>query len=122
MNLLLSLALTLLIIFIVPVAVYGILSAYFGLKEPDKKPRFFLSVLIQKIGTAIGFVGLFVLARDTFADAWLTYAAIWFAMFAITELGQALIPNYSKKEAVAGVISEAIYFPLAAFAIARLLG
>lgn len=122
MNILLSLVLTLLIIFIVPIVIYGLFAAFFGLKEPDKKPIFFLSVLIQKIGTAIGFVGLFVLAHDNFADAWLTYAAIWFTMFAVVEIGQALMPNYSKKEAVAGIISEAIYFPLTAFAISRLLG
>ena len=42
-------------------------------------------------------------------------------MFAIVEIGQAIGPNYSKKEAVAGIISEFIYFPVSALIIARIL-
>jgi hypothetical protein len=43
-------------------------------------------------------------------------------MFAITEIGQAFMPRYSKQEAVAGILSEGIYFPLAGFVNAALLG
>lgn len=121
MDFTLSVIAAFLIIFIIPVVVYGIFSALFGLKEPKKKLRFMLSVLVQKVGTSIGFVWLFYAARDTFGTDWPVYALIWFVMFALVEIGQSLLPTYSKKEAVAGIISEALYFPLAAFVISRLL-
>lgn len=122
MDLILSFLATLLIIFIVPIAIYGLFSRLFGLKEPEKKLSFFVSVLIQKIGTSIGFVWLFYLAKDFFGENWLLYAIVWAIMFAIVEVGQAIAPGSSKKEAVAGIISEVVYFPLAALAIAKLLG
>jgi hypothetical protein len=73
--------------------------------------RFLVSVLVQKIGTALAFVVLFYLARDYFGEHWLQYVGLWFVMSALTEVGEAIGPDYSAKEAVAGVISEAIYLP-----------
>jgi hypothetical protein len=43
-------------------------------------------------------------------------------MYAIVEVGQAIGPGYSAAEAVAGVISEAIYFPLSSVVVARIMG
>ncbi len=122
MGLLFGFVTTLAIIFVVPVLVYAIFTAVFGLKEPEKKLGFFVGVLLQKVGTAIGFVALFYLGHSYFADNWLLYSMVWFVMFAITEIGQTFMPNYSKKEAVAGIISEAVYFPLSAFILSRLIG
>lgn len=111
---------TLAIIFIVPILIYAIFTALFGLKEPEKKLSFFAGVLLQKIGTTIGFTSLFYLGKDNIADHWLLYGFTWFVMFAFTEIGQTFMPNYSKKEAIAGIISEVIYFPLAAFVVATI--
>jgi hypothetical protein len=121
MDVFFATTLTLVIIFIIPVVVYGLFSKFIGLKEPEKKPSFFLSVLVQKIGTSVGFVLLFYLGREYFKTQWLTYGLIWFAMFAVVEIGQAILPAYSKEEAAAGIISELIYFPLAALAITQLI-
>jgi hypothetical protein len=41
-------------------------------------------------------------------------------MFAISELGDLLKPGYSFAEAALGILSEAVYAPLAAFAVHRL--
>ncbi len=41
-------------------------------------------------------------------------------MFALLEIGRALMPGYSVAFAVAGVISEAIYFPLSAVVVVRI--
>lgn len=122
MDILLSFIAVLLIIFIVPILVYGIFAKFFGLKEPDKKLNFFVGVLLQKVGTSLGFVGLFYFGREYFVDNWLLYSLLWLVMFALTEIGQILMPTYSKKEAVAGVLSELIYFPLSAYIVSRLLG
>ena len=121
MDIFLSIVLTLLIIFLVPIIVYSLFVKYAGLKEPDKKLSFMVSVLIQKIGTAIGFVTLYLIGRTGFEGSWIMYGMIWAVMFTIVEIGQAVGPDYSKKEAAAGIISELVYFPLAAFAIAKLL-
>ena len=122
MDILLGCILTLIVIFIVPILVYGLFTSLFGLKEPEKKLKFFVGVILQKIGTTIGFVALFYLGREYFLENWILYGLIWFAMFALTEIGQAFMPNYSKKEAMAGIVSEAIYFPLSAFILSRLIG
>jgi hypothetical protein len=112
----LSIILVLLIIYIVPMVVYGLSSALIGAKMPEgvSPMRFLLSVLISKIGTAIAFVLIFYFAHTVFSELWPLYSFIWWLMFSIGEIGQTIGPNYSWKEAVAGVISEAIYFPLAA--------
>ncbi len=121
MAIILSLITTLIIIFIVPIFVYGVFSKFWGLKEPERKLDFFTGVLIQKIGTSLGFVLLYYKGKDVFGGEWLIYSLIWFLMFAISEIGQAYMPNYSRKEAAAGIISEAFYFPLAGLAISFLL-
>ena len=120
----LSIVLTLTIIYIVPFLVYGVFSAVAGLKPPeDASPvQFLVSVFVSKVGTAIAFVLIFYLARDSLSGRWLLYASIWWLMFVIGEVGQAIGPNYSWKEAVAGAISETVYFPLAAFVTNWLIG
>jgi hypothetical protein len=47
----------------------------------------------------------------------LAYAAIWWIMFAFGEASQLFGSSYSWKEAVAGSMSEAIYFPAAAWVV-----
>lgn len=117
-KIILIITLVLAIIYIVPFIVYAIFSAIAGLKTPKGSPlRFLLSVLVSKIGTAIAFVLIFYFAQNSFRDNWLVYAFIWWLMYIIGEVGQAIGPNYSWKEAIAGVISETIYFPLSAYII-----
>jgi hypothetical protein len=43
-------------------------------------------------------------------------------MFALIEVGQAVTPDYSWLAAIGGIISEAVYFPLSAFVVTRLIG
>jgi hypothetical protein len=116
--------LVLAIFFLVAFIVYGAFSALTGLRPPgDAPPLVFLgSVLVVKAGHAAAFVLLFHLGRDAFAERWLTYAFIWWLMFVIGEIGQAIGETYSSEDAIAGVISETIYFPLAAFVTQRLVG
>jgi hypothetical protein len=78
-----------------------------------------LSVLVSKAGTALAFVGIFALGQETLATQWLAYGLLWWGMYVIGEVGQAIGPGYSWSEAVAGIISETVYFPLAAFVVAR---
>lgn len=118
MAIFLSIIATFIIIFIVPVIVYGIFAKYNLVKEPEKKARFFASVVIQKIGTSIGFVLLLGLQNS---DNWLIYGVLWTLMFAIVEIGQSLSDIYTKNDAIAGILSELIYFPLAAYAVHLLL-
>jgi hypothetical protein len=65
MEIILSFITTLLVIFIVPVLVYSLFVKYASLKEPEMKLSFMVGVLIQKIGTAFGFVTLFELVVNT---------------------------------------------------------
>lgn len=112
MKYLLAFIITLVILFVVPILVYGLFSKFFGVKEPEKSSKFFVSVLLQKIGNTVAFVWLFNMIPN---PNWMLYAAAWFVMFSIIEVGQSMLSSYSKKEAIAGIISEAIYFPLAAY-------
>jgi hypothetical protein len=107
----------------VPVLVYGAASSLTGLPVPGGSPIIFLAgVLVSKMGTAFAFVALFYMARNAFADRWLQYAFVWWLMFAFGEVGQAIGPDYSWAEALAGLISEAIYFPLSAYLASWLFG
>jgi len=123
MKTFLSILFVLLIIYIVPIIVYGLASSLIGAKMPDgvSPMMFLLSVLVTKLGTAIAFVLIFYFARNSFSSHWFLYAFIWWIMFAIGEIGQTIGQNYSWKESVAGIISETIYLPLSAFIVNRLI-
>jgi hypothetical protein len=120
----LSIVLVLATIFIVPILVYGLASAVAGLKTPQgaSPTTFLISVLVSKIGTAIAFVLVFYFARNSLSGQWLLYAFLWWIMFVIGEIGQAIGPNYSWKEAIAGVLSETVYLPISAYLTNWLIG
>ncbi|MCK4873227.1 MAG: hypothetical protein KAS72_10920 [Phycisphaerales bacterium] len=122
-RLILSILLTLAIIYIVPFLIYGLFSVLTDLKPPQdaSAARFLLSVLVSKIGTAVAFVVIFHMARESLSGHWLLYAGAWWIMFVVGECGQAILPTYSWTEAIAGIISETIYFPLAALTTNLLL-
>jgi hypothetical protein len=113
LKLLLGIFLVLIIIFIVPILVYGLLAKPFGMATPQgvSPIRFLLSTLIAKIGVAVLLTTLFYIAREHFGDKAILYMAIWLAMFVFSEVGQAIGPNYSWKYASAGILSELIYIP-----------
>ena len=112
----------LIVIYVVPFLIYGLFTVVAGLKPPEgvSPLRLLASILVTKVGTALAFVLILYYARGSIGDRWLLYALIWWAMFVLGEVGQALGPNYTWKEAIAGVISEAIYFPLSAYITHRL--
>ncbi len=116
-RVMLSIVFVLAILFIVPILVYGLASVVTGLKTPEgaSPAQFLISVLVSKLGTAIAFVLIFYFARTSLSGQWLLYAFVWWLMFVIGEAGQAIGPNYSWQEAIAGMISETIYLPLAAY-------
>jgi hypothetical protein len=124
MRHILSIIATLVIIYVVPFVLYALSTVVWNLKPPDDAPpwQFLLGVLVSKTGTAIAFVLIYHFAKGGLDRRWLLYASIWWISFAIGELGQAIGPNYTWKEAVIGIISEAIYFPLAAIVTDRLIG
>ena len=116
--------LVLVIIYIVPFLVYSLFSIVAGLRPPEGASplQFLLSVLVSKVGTSFAFVLILYLARQSLVGRWLGYALIWWVMFIIGEVGQAIGPHYTWKEAIAGMISETIYVPLAAYATNWLIG
>jgi hypothetical protein len=111
------------VIFAVPVVVYGAVQSVTGLPIPGgASPLVFLAgVAVSKAGTALAFCLIFRLARDALAGRWLLYAFLWWLMFAFGEVGQAIGPGYSWTEALAGIVSEAVYLPVSAFIVRRLL-
>lgn len=119
----LAILLTLAIIYVVPFVIYAGMSAAGWIETPEGPPAaFLLGVLVSKAGTSLAFVLLFYLARNDLDGHWLLYAAIWFGMYALGEVGQAIGPDYSWPEALAGIVSEAIYFPAAAYLVDRMIG
>ena len=114
---------TLLIIFIIPIIVYGIFSFSLGLKEPAgiSAIEFLFSVFISKIGTAITFTLIYFYSKDFYKEKWVLYSFIWWLLFLFGEIGQAFGPNYSYMEAVAGILSEAIYLPLSTLLLRRII-
>ncbi len=123
-KVILSIVSVLAIIYIVPFLVYGLASVVTDLKPPEgpSPAQFLISVLVSKIGTAIAFVLIFYFARSSLSGQWFLYAVIWWLMFIFGEIGQAIGPNYSWKEAIAGIISETVYVPLSAYVTTWLIG
>jgi hypothetical protein len=124
MTLVLATMTVLAIIYVVPLVVYGTASAFGGLELPSESTpqRFLLGILITKLGTAVAFVLLLQLTSTVWVDRWLLYALIWFGMFAASEVGDAISGRSTWREALPGILSEAIYAPASAFAAYRLLG
>jgi hypothetical protein len=120
----LAIGATLLIMYVVAFGVYGGVAAVTGLEPPqDGSPaQFLFSVLVVKLGLAVGFVLLFAVARHVWQGRWPLYGLIWWVLFAVSEIGQAIGPQYSWLEAGAGILAEAIYCPVAAWVTAKLLG
>jgi hypothetical protein len=120
----LTVALVLVIIYTVPFLVYGLSSVVVDLRVPgEASPVLFLaSVFVSKLGTALAFVLVFYFARDSLSGRWLLCALLWWAMFVAGEVGQAIGPEYTWEEAIAGMISETVYVPLAAYITRWLLG
>ena len=75
----------------------------------------------SKLGTAIAFVGIWALCRESLASQWMLYVALWRVMFVFGEIGQAIGPDYSWSEAIAGIVSETIYLPLCGLITTRML-
>ena len=122
MRVFIALILVFLALFAVPFFVYGAFSSLSGLQPPgDDAVRFLLGVAVSKLGTAFAFVGIWLLGRDMLARQAGIYVFLWLVMFMLGEVGQALGPEYSWQEAFAGMISEALYFPLAGLILVRVL-
>ena len=114
---------TFVIMFVAPLLTYVPLAALGFLEQPAEAEgtSFMLGVLVMKIGIAFGFVGIFHAGRSALAARWLAYAGIWWLMYCIIEIGQAIAPGYSWIEALAGIVAEAIYFPASAWIARRIL-
>ena len=111
------------IMFLVPFLTYAPLSMIAGLEPPSgvSPAQFMLAVVVMKVGVALGFVLLYPRTEQPSRRRWLTYAAIWWVMHTLVEIGQAIGPGYGWLEAIGGIVAEAIYFPLAAWTVERIL-
>lgn len=114
----LSFLLVLAVIYIIPIIIYGTFSRFLKLETPKGSAvKFLLGILISKVGAALAFVIIFYIGREIFSEKWLLYGIIWLGMYISGEIGQAIGPDYSWKEAIAGIVSECIYFPLSAYIV-----
>jgi hypothetical protein len=111
------------IIFIAPIVAYGLFLKMGMAQMPSGSLVAFLAgVLVSNIGTAIAFVLLFTLAPTELGQNWLLYALIWWIMYALSQIGQAIGPTYPISDAIVSIISEAMHFPLSAYLLHRLFG
>jgi len=103
---------------------YGVAGAAGWVKQPEpaNMRAFMLGVLVDKTGHAIAFVLLFLLARDGLDGRWMLYAAAWWPLFVLGEVGTAMRPGYSWPEAGAGIAAETMYLPAAALFTQWMLG
>ncbi len=123
-KIVLAIFVVLLTIYAVPFVIYGLASVFGGLRPPATASvgEFLLGVLVTKLGTAIAFVVLFNATKAVWGERWLLYASVWFLMFAFSEVGEAISGRTTQIEAALGILSEAIYAPLAAFFAQWFLG
>lgn len=124
MSVIFAIVAVLAIIYVVPFVFYAGASALHIVDiPPDASPqRFLLGVLITKLGTAVAFVLILQLAWAQSGYGWPTYALIWFAMFAASEIGDAVSGRATWPESLLGIAAEAVYAPAAAWAAYAILG
>lgn len=114
MNVASSILLVFAAFFTIPILIYGGLAVTLDLELPSRDPlAFLLGVAVSKIGTAIAFVGLWLMLRYDQADRIWTYVLFWWLMLVLSEIGQAIGPAHGWREALAGIVAESIYLPLA---------
>lgn len=122
MRIVLSVIAVFVTIFVVPVLIYGALSSAIVIQVPGTGPVAFLTgVAVSKLGTAIAFVGLWLMVRYDHTDRIWTYVFFWWLMFVAGEFGQALGGGYGWPEALAGILSESLYLPVSGLLVTRLL-
>ena len=110
---------TYVVMWLVPIPVLGLFAVLGWMEMPDggNPVSFYLSVGVIKAGFAFGFVGFFPPR-----GSWRNYAMTWWVMFAALELGQVVGQTNSLSFALAGILSEAGYFPLSALLVSRTIG
>ena len=110
---------TYLVMWLVPIPVLSLFALVGWMEMPDggNPWSFYLSVAVIKAGFAFGFVGLFPRT-----GSWRSYAMTWWVMFAAVELGQVVGQTNPLSFAVAGILSEAGYFPVSALLVRRAIG
>ncbi|HEX6879371.1 MAG TPA: hypothetical protein VF135_03330 [Terriglobales bacterium] len=121
MRILIAVASVWAILFAVPFVIYGTASSFLHLEAPAEAVPFLWGVAVTKLGTALAFVGIFALSRNAWRSRWFTYGAIWFLMFAASEIGDIVQMATSPVEGLLGIFSEAIYAPVSALTTDRLL-
>ena len=118
-----TIALVLIIIYAVPFLVYALFSIVADLKPPGRLAGALSHKRIRlQTGNGAGVRSIFYIARGSLSEQWLVYALLWWVMFVVGEIGQAIGPNYTWKEAIVGMVSETIYVPLAAYVTNWFLG
>jgi len=120
----LAILLVLIILHLGTFLTYGLLGSLVGLQLPEgvSPGQMLLSVFVMKLGHAIVFVLLFYTVRESLKGRWFLYASLWWLMFVMNEIGQAVAPGYSWLEAFLGIAAETIYFPVSAMATNLLVG
>lgn len=118
-----ALLLVLTIQYFIPFIVYSMFTLTAGLKPPvNKSPLMFvLGIVISKLGITAVFVLMFTLTRPFFQVHWLIYIILWWVLFVADEIGKAIGPNYTWKEAMAGIVSHTFTVPLSVLIVTWLL-
>lgn len=121
----LSMILVLTIMYFTPFIVYSTFTLTAGLKPPvNKSPlMFILGIVVSKLGITSVFVLIYFLTKPLFLEnyMWLTYGILWWVLFVTDEVGKAIGPNYTWKEAMAGIVSHSITVPLSVLVVTWLL-
>jgi hypothetical protein len=104
-------------IFIIPFIVYGVAAKLSDMEMPKQvsAQQFMLSVLVEKLGVATTFALVFLMADRVAGPNWIYYGLLWWYMFALAEIATAMRNQSTWKEAIAGIVSELIYFPVSAY-------
>lgn len=61
------------------------------------------------------------MGREALGSNWMLYVGLWWLMFVLGEIGQAIGADYSWSEAVAGIVSETIYLPISGLIVTWLV-
>lgn len=122
MNIALSLFLVFASLLLAELAAQAALVAAADLPRAAQGPFGLLPGLaLTRLGTALAFVGLWLMVRYDQVERIWTFVFFWWLMLALYEVGQALGPTYGWTDALGGILAASIGLPLAGMVVSRLL-
>lgn len=122
MHIALSIAFVFGVLLLIEIAAHGAMIAMSDVPgAASSSVGFFSGLALSRLGTAVAFVGLWLMIRYDQVERIWTYTFFWWVMFTFHEIGLGMGPDYTWQDAASGIVAASISLPLSGLIVVRLL-